>query len=211
EFMSVPLKVSPDVLIPRPETELLVDKVIEEAKGLGDIRILDIGTGSGNVAIALACNLPVAIMTGVDLSGKILNVAMENAEKNGVKERIQFFQADVTEDDFYQQVQGSFDIVVSNPPYVSLEEWPGLPEEIREFEPRNALCDEKDGLDFFRIIAGRSGKILTSGGRLFFEIGDGQSESVRKILQKTGYIDIQIFQDLNRIDRIVRGVLGSES
>ena len=206
EFMSLPFKVVPDVLIPRPETETLVERVVEEMKDRKTIRILDIGVGSGNLAVSLAHYLDGAEIVGVDVDSGVLSVAEENGRRNRVGERIRFAVADVREETFVGRVDPPFDAVVSNPPYVSLEEWKTLPEEIREHEPKEALCDGGDGFSFFRLIASRGKELLKSGGKLFFEVGDGQSGRVKEILTDSGYREITGHPDLNGIERVVRGV-----
>ena len=205
EFMSLPFKVSPEVLIPRPETEILVETIIEKMKSVGHLRVLDVGVGSGNIAVSLAVALPGAEIVGVDVDKPILALAGANALLNGVEERVQLIQADVRRTQFTQALKGKFDVIVSNPPYVSLDEWDSLPPEIREFEPRAALCDEDSGLRFFEFIAPAAFEMLEFGGKLFFEVGDSQSASVREMLKRFGYTAIEILPDLNSILRVVVG------
>ncbi len=207
EFMSLPFKVSPEVLIPRPETESLVERIIDAARNMVSPRILDIGVGSGIISISLAKYLQNAELIGVDIDDRILNLAHDNAERNEVKETVSFLNVDIRKPEFDQKVNGPFDIIVSNPPYISREEWENLPEEIREYEPRSALCDDNDGLTFYRIIAKNVNKILKTGGQLFLEIGAGQYESVQTILKSAGFQSIDVFPDLNEIKRVVVGCL----
>jgi len=208
EFMSLPFKVTPEVLIPRPETEILVERIVEEMKEQGKIRILDIGVGSGNIAISLAEYLTEANVVGVDATDEVLALAKENAERNKLKDRMRFIRADAREEGFCQAVDPPFDVVVSNPPYISLEEWETLPQEIREHEPKTALCDEVDGLSFFRLITRRGGELLESGGKIFFEVGDRQSGEVQTILRDAEYDNVTVFLDLNGIERVVTGRWG---
>lgn len=208
EFMSLPFKVTPEVLIPRPETEILVERIVEEMKEQGKIRILDIGVGSGNIAVSLAGYLPDAEVVGVDRDEEVLSLGKENARKNDVEKGIRFIIADVRDEGFVKAVVPPFDVVVSNPPYVSLEEWETLPQEIREHEPKTALCDEVDGLSFFRIITRRGGELLKSGGKIFFEVGDRQSGEVQTILREAEYDNVTVFLDLNGIERVVTGRWG---
>ncbi len=204
EFMSLPFFVKRDVLIPRPETEILVEKVLESCKGRGPVRILDIGTGSGCIAVSLAKMLPGSPVDAVDAAPSALGLAESNAERNGVADRVRFFGADVRGEEFIRAVRPPYDIVVSNPPYVSLAEWPGLPKDVREFEPRTALCDEGDGLSFYRVIAHKAKALLSPGGKLFLEIGFGQKDSVFEILRSAGFTNIEAYPDLNGIDRVVK-------
>ena len=204
EFMSLPFRVTPDVLIPRPETEMLVERVLESCKGIGPIRILDIGTGSGCIAVSLAKMIPESSVDAVDVDPSALDLAKSNAERNGVPERVRFLQADVREEGFARVVGSPYDAVVSNPPYVSLSDWTNLPKNVRDFEPRVALCDESDGLSFYRIIAPKAKAVLSAGGKLFLEIGFGQKDGVIGILQSNGYLNVQTFPDLNGIDRVVK-------
>ncbi|MBN2030118.1 peptide chain release factor N(5)-glutamine methyltransferase [bacterium] len=207
EFMSLHFKLTPAVLIPRPETELLVEQIVACIGDQKGSRVLDIGAGSGNIGVSLAKYLPEVSITAVDTSDEVLTLAEENAEKNGVGDQIQFILANVKQENFVQVVKGPFDIVVSNPPYVSSDDFAQLPGEIREYEPREALCDDRDGLSFYPIIAQKSVALFQSGGRLFFEIGDGQSQPVQSILKEAGYGGIQVFSDLNGIERVVCGHL----
>ena len=206
EFMALSFKVTPDVLIPRPETEILVEKIIETVKNQAGIRILDIGTGSGNIAVSLARYLKSADVVAVDSSPKALSVARENAQMHRVEGKVRFLQSDIREPHFAQAMDSPFDLVVSNPPYISAEAWDDLPIEIRQYEPKSALCDGEDGLVFFRIIAQKGRQLLRSDGRLFFEVGDGQHEEVKNILRKLKYQDVVAYPDLNGIERVVVGV-----
>jgi release factor glutamine methyltransferase len=204
EFMSLPFRVTPDVLIPRPETEILVEKILESFGAAGPVRILDIGTGSGCIAVSLAKRLPESLVDAVDVDPSALDLARTNAERNGVAERARFIEADIRAGDFVQSVHAPYDAVVSNPPYVSLPDWASLPKDVRDFEPRAALCDEADGLSFYRVIAMKAKALLQPGGNLFLEIGFGQKEAVAAILQSSGYVNVITFPDLNGIDRVVQ-------
>lgn len=207
EFMSLPFIVTPDVLIPRPETETLVERIIEEMGEKKRIRIIDIGVGSGNIAVSLAKHLPMSEVVAVDTDERVLSLARENALRNDVDGRILFILADVKEDRFVDTVSPLFDVVVSNPPYVSSEEWDALPAEIRDYEPRQALWDGGDGLSYFQIIGEKGRDVLIPGGRIFFEVGDRQSRRVMEILTSLNYRDVTAYRDLNGIERVVMGVL----
>ncbi|MEJ2628895.1 MAG: peptide chain release factor N(5)-glutamine methyltransferase, partial [bacterium] len=198
--------VNPEVLIPRPETEMLAEQVINWSKDNKVTSILDIGCGSGALAVSLAKYIEEANLTAVDISENILAVAQENAEKNSVSEKIDFMCLDVKKDDFVDKMGKKFNIVVSNPPYISKEEWKTLPQEVQNYEPRISLCDEADGLSFFPLISRIALSLLTSGGALFFEVGYTQSRKVEAILSKQGYKDVRKIKDLNQIERVVSGV-----
>ena len=203
EFYGLPFKVTPDVLIPRPETEILVEEVIKFCKDKTGLKILDIGTGSGNIPIALAKNLSDAVVTAIDISENALSIARENAVANGVEGKIHFITADVK--NYMSGYQ--FDILVSNPPYVSKEEYPILQNEIRNYEPMAAVTDSNDGLVFYRTIAERAKILLKSNGKIFLEVGKDQSKDVADILVKNDFINIYFVKDYQQIDRVVVGEL----
>ncbi|MEW6509472.1 MAG: peptide chain release factor N(5)-glutamine methyltransferase [Bacteroidota bacterium] len=203
-FMGLPISVDRRVLIPRPETELLVEAVINAEKGWGDARnieILDVGTGSGNVAIALARFLPTAAVTSIDRDRDALAVAESNAQRNHVP-GIRFIECDLLSG---QLPAGDFDVIVSNPPYVSEEEFASLQPEIREFEPRYAVTDGGDGLRFIRRIAALASEKLLPGGRVFLEIGYNQREAVTRILAEAGLESVAVRDDFAGNPRIASG------
>lgn len=203
EFYGLPFKVTPDVLIPRPETEILVEEVIKFCKDKTGLKILDIGTGSGNIPIALTKYLNDVELTAVDISEKALSIARENAITNGVVERINFITADVK--NFMSDYK--FDIVVSNPPYVSKEEYPILQNEIKNYEPMVAVTDSSDGLDLYRTIAEKAKILLKSNGKIFLEVGKDQEKFIADILEKNDFINIYFVKDYQQIDRVVVGEL----
>ena len=205
EFYGLEFKVTPDVLIPRPETEILVEKIIDSVdKSLG-IKILDVGTGSGNIAISLAKNLSNSLVTGIDISPGALKIAEENSKKNNTEENVKFKCGDILNNN---SITGEkYDIIVSNPPYVSVKDYPELRPELTVYEPRIALTDENDGLDFYRVICGRSKEILNKNGKIFFEIGQGQAGSITGILEKNNFCAIKIFKDYSNIERVITGEL----
>lgn len=202
--MSLPIRVTPDVLIPRPETEVLVECILEDAKKEPVHTVLDMGTGSGCIAVSLAANLPEVRITALDVSGAALEIASKNAELNHVRDQIRFIEGDINTG---LEFESKFDVVVSNPPYIARDSWEGLDTEIRDFEPREALCDESDGLTFYRLIAEQSQIFMQRGGRLYLETGDSQSGEVQNILKDAGFANIRSYPDLNRIDRVVRAIL----
>ena len=172
EFFGLNLKVNPSVLIPRPETEILVETILNHNKESIGLSILDIGTGSGNISITLAKFLQQSKVVSIDVSTESINVAKENALLNQVNGNVEFVSKDIFEELLFDTL--NFDIIVSNPPYVGNNEYPTLQKEIIEYEPRNAVTDEGDGLKFYKRISNVSKELLTEGGKLYFEIGKGQ-------------------------------------
>jgi len=203
EFWSLPLRVSPDVLIPRPETEVLVEAVLEFLdKADPNVDILDLGTGSGAIAIALARELPAARIVATDLSIAALRLAQENAKLHQVDQRILFVQGDM-----FAAIPGAsqrFKVVVTNPPYVSHAEILELPREIRDFEPHHALEGGPDGLAAIRHIIAEAPKVLFQAGALFVEMGADQTESVSALVKDSQhYEDYRIIKDYSRLDRVL--------
>ncbi|GIK60796.1 MAG: peptide chain release factor N(5)-glutamine methyltransferase [Ignavibacteriota bacterium] len=203
EFYGLVFKVTPSVLIPRPETELLVEKIIKELSDKEQLNILEIGCGSGNIAISLAYHLKQAQIITTDISDAALNLAKENSQKLGVAERISFIRHNILTDDLLRF--SMFDLVVSNPPYVSLQSYSSLQKEIMDFEPRLAVTDESDGLTFYRIISEKVSGNIKKGGKLFFEISHGQCDDVKSIMTKNNFSKIEVIKDYQNIERIVFG------
>ena len=205
EFYGLELKVNPSVLIPRPETELLIENIINRFSGEKELDILDVGCGSGNISIALAVNIKTASIITTDISQEALQLAKENAVIHNVSNRIQFINHNILNNDLSNFPV--FDIIVSNPPYVSRENYSSLQKEIKNFEPRTSVTDEDDGYTFFKSIAEEASTKLTAKGKLYFEIADGQSDEVRKIMEQNHFSNITIIKDYQKIDRIVYGEL----
>lgn len=203
EFYGLVFKVTSSVLIPRPETELLVEKIIKELSDKEQLNILEIGCGSGNIAISLAYHLKQAQIITTDVSDAALNLAKENSQKLGVAERISFIRHNILTDDLLRF--SMFDLVVSNPPYVSLQSYSSLQKEIMDFEPRLAVTDESDGLTFYRIISEKVSGNIKKGGKLFFEISHGQCDDVKSIMTKNNFSKIEVIKDYQNIERIVFG------
>jgi release factor glutamine methyltransferase len=198
EFYRLPFRVTPDVLIPRPETEHVVEKVLERAANFAAPRIVDVGTGSGAIAVVLAHELPAAIVTATDLSAAALNVARQNAQRNGVAERVRFLGGDLL-----QPVAGEqFDMVVSNPPYVSEVDRESLAVEVRDYEPAQALFAGADGLDVYRRLIPQAFAALAPGGHVILEIGHGQEPPVGALLGEAGFENIEFTPDLLGIPRV---------
>ena len=199
EFWSLPFKVTSAVLVPRPDTELLVEEALKRLPA-ATARLLDVGTGSGALAIALAHERPGCTVTAIDVSPAALAVATENARANGVAERVAFIEADLA-----ALPAGPFDLVVANPPYIPTGDLPALMPEVRDFEPQLALDGGGDGLDACRALARQAGTVLAPGGWLLVEIGIGQAEAVRGLLTAAGLTDIFTARDLSGIERVVGG------
>jgi len=203
EFYSLSFHVRPSVLVPRPETEILVEKAIAQAEKItfDNINILDVGTGSGCIAVALAKNLENAHVTSVDISPDALQVARENAEKNNVE--IDFVNLDALKP-WPIEFARKFDIIVSNPPYVSYSEFEALAPEIKEYEPKVSLLGGNDGLEFYRKFANILTDILKPSSFAFFEIGEKQASSVSNIFADAGFQNIQVLNDLAGKNRVVK-------
>ena len=203
EFYGLPFEVTRDVLIPRPETEILVEEIIKRCKEKNVKSILDIGTGTGNIPISLIKNLDDVKVTSIDISQKALMVAEKNALMNGVESRISFIVCDIQD----YKTEMKYDLIVSNPPYVGALEYPDLQYEIKNYEPGIAVTDSNDGFYFYRTIAEKSKLLLKNGGDIFLEIGLGQAEAVSEILTKNDIFNIRSIKDLQQIERIVTGEL----
>ena len=201
-FYGYEFEVNEDVLIPRPDTEVLVEEVIEIAKNKEDINILDIGTGSGAITVSLAKYLENAKITSVDISEIALEIGRKNAILNEVDDRITFVKSDLFTN---INKEMKFDIIVSNPPYIKREVIDTLDKQVKDFEPYNALEGGIDGLDFYRAITKEAKNFIKEGGTLAYEVGHDQSEDVSKLMKMYGYTNIYTRKDLQQIDRVVIG------
>lgn len=202
EFMGLTFQVSPAVLIPRQDTEVLVETVVATlGREPGGIRVLDLCTGSGCIAVSIKKLLPAAAVTGSDLSQEALALAARNGAANGV-------EVEWVVSDLFENITGQYQAIVSNPPYIKTGDIGALMPEVREHEPRMALDGSADGLAFYRKIAGEARAFLQEGGFLFFEIGWDQGRDVEQILQKEGYFQVEILQDLAGLDRVAWGRRG---
>ncbi|MGB6158163.1 MAG: peptide chain release factor N(5)-glutamine methyltransferase [Acidobacteriaceae bacterium] len=194
EFYGLTLRVTPAVLIPRAETEHLVESVLARVRQDTVVRICDVGTGSGAIAVALSHALPRAQVTAVDISAAALDVARENAERHGVAGRVRFVESDLL-----GAVRGErFEVVVSNPPYVA--EGEVLEAQVREYEPREALYAGATGLEVYRRLIPEAWEVLVPGGWLVMEIGHGQREVLAALL--TGWDGVEFVADLQGIPRV---------
>jgi len=206
EFMGLRFAVNEHVLIPRPDTEILVEAAIAKIREQGIRRVLEIGTGSGCIAVSLAVNCPDVCVTAVDISPNALDVARRNAVAHNVAERINFVEGDVFAGICEEiELAGKFDLIISNPPYISATEMAQLEPNVREFEPHTALFGGDDGLDFYREISRRAGSLLEPSGVIMFEIGCDQAMSVHNILSENGFTNITTLRDLAGRDRVVLG------
>jgi release factor glutamine methyltransferase len=205
EFYSLPLKITRDCLIPRPETELLVERAIEFVrKRTGPQYILDLCTGSGCIAAAIAKNCKDCSVIATDICDKALAVAAGNLESLKLTDKIKLLQGDLFNPIIEGLDQAKFDLIVSNPPYVSDAEFEKLDKNVKEYEPRHALYGGKDGLDIYRRIISTVGDFLKPDGALMLEIGYAQGKSVQTLLETAGiFVSIRIEKDLAKHDRIV--------
>jgi release factor glutamine methyltransferase len=200
EFWSLTLRVTPDVLVPRPETETVIEAALDVVvrNGLRNekLRILDIGTGTGALLLALLVELPNAIGIGADISAAALDVARDNSARHRLTARASFICCNGT-----GALSGPFDFIVSNPPYVARGDIPALPPEVREYDPVVALDGGNDGLDVYRAIASDARRLLAPGGRLIVELGIGQERAVSALFTKAGLQVGQARKDLAGIPR----------
>jgi release factor glutamine methyltransferase len=199
-FYNCIIKVNSSTLIPRPETEELVDLIIRENKGYKG-NIIDFGAGSGCIAIALAANLPSAMLTGIEISEDAIRIAQENAVLNKVK--VSFIKGDIFTLD--QEVVGKAGIIVSNPPYVRNSEKPLMAKNVLDFEPHQALfVSDTDPLKYYKTILKLADIILLPGGRLYFEINEAMGRSLNLLFESFDYYEIEIVRDINNKERIIK-------
>ena len=201
DFMGLTFSVNEHVLIPRQDTEILVEEVLKELHDR--MRILDMCTGSGCILLSLLHYSNDCEGLGVDLSAEALEVAERNVLKVLTPEKAE--HAHFLQSDLFEKVEGKFEIIVSNPPYIASAEVEKLMPEVRDHEPRMALDGTEDGLYFYRRIIEEAGKHLVSSGMLFFEIGYDQGQAVSELMRTEGYCDVQVVQDYAGLDRVVFG------
>jgi release factor glutamine methyltransferase len=198
EFFSLDFEVTPAVLIPRPETETLVEESLKFLAPRESPRVLDIGTGSGAVAVGIAMNAMDAHLVATDISEAALEVARHNAIRHRCEDRIDFVHADL-----FPEGDARFDLIVSNPPYIADTDLEALQPEIRLHEPRLALTAGPEGLDFYRRIAAECHSRLNPAGAVMVEIGAGQAYGVEALFRNAGFSNIDAVRDLARIDRVI--------
>jgi release factor glutamine methyltransferase len=209
EFWSLTLAVGPDVLVPRPETETVVELALDmigKARHAEQLRVLDIGIGSGALLLALLSELPNATGVGTDISNKALHIARANAERHGLASRCQFINADIAAG-VHTDVRGPFDLIVSNPPYIVRNDIAGLEPEVRDYDPAVALDGGPEGLSCYRAIAAEARRLLAPGGRLVVEIGMGQDGTVSGLFSAVGLTVIETRPDLAGIPRALGAFL----
>lgn len=207
EFYGLRILVDKNVLIPRQDTEILIEAILSKYSQ-EDLKLLDIGTGSGNIPITLATHLSNSKIIATDISQNAILIAEKNRKLHNMQSRIGFIKSDFINDNL-DNYKNKFDIVVSNPPYVNNGEFKTLQKEITEYEPQIAVTDFSDGLKFYKVISKKSKNLLKHNGMLFFEVGKGQSEDVKNIMLDNGFTNIEIVKDFNEIDRVVFGVFST--
>lgn len=202
EFMGLDFYVKEGVLIPRPDTETLVEEIIDLCKDK-EVNILDIGTGSGAITVSLAKYLSNANLTSFDIADIPLGIGKKNSIKNGVEEKVKFVKSDLFSAIKDKDVK--FDVIVSNPPYIRKSDMNTLHTQVKDYEPYNALEGGVDGLDFYRNITKHSNLYLNKGGILAYEVGHDQAQDVAMIMKNNGYTNIYTKKDIQGIDRVVIG------
>ncbi len=205
EFMGIDFYVDENVLVPRQDTETLVEHILEHFKGEA-LNGIDIGTGSGCIAISIAKFNQKSFFNAIDISKKALDVAKKNAVDNGVIDRVNFIESDI----FTYNPYGKYDLIVSNPPYIKSADIDGLQRDVNGFEPRGALDGGATGLLFYERIVKISPKLLNTNGMLAFEVGFDQAEDVKRLMEKDFY-DIKIINDLCGVGRVVSGLYRGNS
>lgn len=208
EFYGLPLDISRDVLIPRPDTEVLAGLAIDFVKTQGACRVLDLCAGSGCIGLAVASQCPKSRVVLGELSEGALRICRQNIRRNGLSGRVVPMQMDALAPPPAQL--GEFRCLVSNPPYIPAGDIPGLDPSVRDYEPHMALDGGADGLDFYRNLAREWKNALTVGGKIFLEVGIGQADDVLRLLRAQGFGDLEITKDLNGIPRVVHGTLWGE-
>lgn len=209
-FFDFELETANITFYPRPETEILVEKAAQSMAEMSGkwhpYEIIDLGTGCGNIAIALTKLLPLSRILALDISEEIIFIAKKNAEKYGAGERIRFIKSDLFKE-IGDNLKGSFDMIVSNPPYIAVNEFVELPTTVKD-DPYIALYGGIDGLNFYKRIAEEARPFLKKNGLILLEIGYNQGRIIKTILKKYGFRDIEIFADYSGHDRIIRARAG---
>ena len=198
EFWKNKFKINNDVLIPRPDTETLVEQVLNEINFKAKKKILDIGTGSGCIIISILNERKKCTGIGIDISKNAIKLAKYNAKIQHLKNRIKFFNTNI--DNFYQ---GKYDLIVSNPPYIKFSEVNGLDRDVRCYEPKIALSGGIDGLSKIKLVINKSSNLIKKSGKLFLEVGSTQSREVLKILKIYGFYNNKVIKDLGKKNRCI--------
>jgi release factor glutamine methyltransferase len=204
EFMGIPFAVDRRALIPRPETEILVEQVLKLSVKCANppLHILDIGTGCGNIAISLAKKIGTSIVDAIDSDSSCLTLARENVRRHGLIDRVRLFHADILHTPYIPDAP-PYDVIVSNPPYISREEFELLQPEVKNFEPANALTDGGDGLSFYRAICAAGKLLLRPGGCVAVEVAYNQGDRVRSIFVEGKFRDVAVERDYDGNERVV--------
>ena len=208
EFYGLPLDISRDVLIPRPDTEVLAEQAIGYIKTLGECRVLDLCAGSGCIGLAVASQCPGVHAVLGEFSDAALKICRQNIRRNGLTGRVIPMTVNALERP--DRALGEFHCILSNPPYIPHGDIPGLDHSVKDYEPHLALDGGEDGLDFYRAISEKWKAALAPGGRLYFEVGIGQADAALRIMRAQGFGDIQVVKDHNDIPRVVFGTLCTE-
>ncbi len=204
EFWGLEFEVTPDVLIPRPETELVVETALRAARGRDNLCVIDLCTGSGCIAVTLAKELPQARIFATEMSSRALSVARGNARHHGVADRIRFFEGDLFDPLGELDINGQVDIIAANPPYVPSGEFGALQPEVRDYEPKLALLAGSEGTEVHCRIIHEAPRFLNKHGELIMEMGLGQAGSLSRLVREhRGYGSIDILKDLAGIDRVI--------
>lgn len=214
EFYGRVFEVTSDVLIPRPDTEIVVERALRLCPDQDVWRVLDLGTGSGAIAVTIASERVNSLVDATDISQAALEVAARNARKHDVSDRVAFHHGDLfnalseesrRSDSQNYQGSASYDLVVSNPPYIADEQWEGLASDIRNHEPKIALQAGKDGLDIYRRLSASAHQWIKFGGFLLLEVGQGQANAVAEMTASaSGFSNIRVFRDFSGIERVVQ-------
>lgn len=203
EFYGLPLDVSEAVLIPRPDTEVLCEKAIDYVKDLGSCRVLDLCTGSGCIGLAIAANAPECRVLLGDISEGAVRICRQNIRRNSLTGQVTVMTMDAMQPP--PKAIGEFHCIVSNPPYIPKADIDGLDVSVKNFEPYLALCGGEDGYDFYTAIIRHWKNALVDGGRLYFEVGIGQADTVLRMMRAEGFGELEIVPDLQGIPRVVYG------
>ena len=203
EFYGLPLDVSEAVLIPRPDTEVLCEKAIDYVKDLGPCRVLDLCTGSGCIGLAIAANAPECRVLLGDISEGAVRICRQNIRRNSLTGQVTVMTMDAMQPP--PKAIGEFHCIVSNPPYIPKADIDGLDVSVKNFEPYLALCGGEDGYDFYTAIIRHWKNALVDGGRLYFEVGIGQADTVLRMMRAEGFGELEIVPDLQGIPRVVYG------
>lgn len=209
EFMGLNFKVEEGVLIPRGDTEILVEKTIEIYKkefSPDNVKIMDIGTGSGAIVVSLGKYIDNSNLTAIDISTKALNIAKENAKTHKVENKIRFLEGSLFDPIHEKDEYKTYDFIISNPPYIPKKLVNTLNSGVKDYEPHLALDGGEDGLDFYKAITVGAKEYLKNGGHLLFEIGHDQGEDLTQILNNNGFKHVEVVKDLASLDRVVLGI-----